>query len=205
MNRIQFLEFVNKVILTIPEENKDDILKLAEQQVKDVYDEKQKKTNIFEEKKRKELLQKIEESFEAHFANDELLYEPNDREFLTFSSCVDVIKKLQKQEDNLQNKGIRNTIFLGSAFLNIQKLKKVKISKMSIFLKDTCSCIFSQSYVYFCKKMYKLYLRVPIIKECSLSPFFIKQHFALFEDYLDGMFLHQRSSGLSQEIESVSI
>ena len=133
-------------------------------------------------------------------------YKPEKTDFLTVSSCKNVLKKLLEKEKCNSNSSINNSVSIGRAFERLKNLRRLKASKLSHFAKEECNLVFAQSYIYFCMKLYKLSLFYPQILSCNLSVYFLKKHFNYFEDYLiNQASTSTESTGLTQEFGDVQM
>lgn len=211
MNQIRFCEFVNFVCTTVPSEYHEEIKNEGVKICEELFNKK-KKCNEMAESKREEIMEEIRRSFTLPTEKNIISFKPKDSDFLTSNCCESVLKKLAEKEKTLANRSLRTSIYIGHAFHRLKLLKSLKVSKLSQYAKENCKLTFSQSYIYFCLKLYKLSLHFPRIYNCCLSVFFVKKHFCLFEDFLDERKQNKQcleepppKTGVSQEFEEMNI
>ena len=180
-----------------------------------------KKTSESKDKK-DEIYEIIKDSFPDVLPSSalSLSFNPTEENFLTFSSCVNVLKNVTACESQTQRTQIRLTIHRGRSIERIRRLKKIKMVKMRDFLKNEVQIDLSRSTIFFAVKLYKLSTRFPVLTSCILPLHFVQKHFTYLEDYLEEKQREMRrqtfddlmtspmqheTSGLTQELSEVTV
>ena len=207
MNEIRFCEFVDHVCDKMNEGGTtDDIRQMANELCKEIYKKKKSETK---EKNREEILKTIHNSFCDIPPSSSL--QPKDEDFLTFHSCVHLLKKTIDEEKHSQKTQVCLTIWRGKTIERIRKLKKVKITKMKKFLEDEIGVDLSRASVFLAVKLFKLSTRFPKLLFSTLSLYFIQKHFSYLQDYLEEEYHKDRAqkfdelTDLTQEMDDIKM
>ena len=189
MNQIRFCEFVDNICVKIEEGGKaEDVRKMAADLIKEVYE---KKKSDMKEKNKEEVIETIKKSFGDIPPSSSFF--PKDGDFATFQSCVKVLREIEREEQHSQRTQVRLTIWRGRTIERIRKLRKIKIAKIKIFLKEEINIELSRASIFLAVKLYKLSQTYPKLMTCTLSVHFIQKHFIHLQDYLEED--HRRSRG----------
>lgn len=107
------------------------------------------------------------------------------KDFVTVNSCKGILKKLDKAENRANQNILKYSIWKGKAIEQIRRLRKIKTSNLSSYIRDNVGLIMSKSLIALCLCIFKLSKRHPKLYNCTLSQHFVRKYFNDLEDFLD--------------------
>lgn len=195
-----FVYYTELLLTLVPNDKQEEaknILKQWEEERFNLVTQRKKTSSPMDPEKFKRVIEKYLvydklESFTVNIDN-----------FKDEESCVSLIKKLVKQDNEQNNVMLRSSVYQGYGLAMLLKLCSNKKSQFTQKL-ETMEIGYSTSYAYFLIKVSKLILPHELLLGSSMPLWFVKKHFKDIETYIENLNRFTETSFGSQDLMEFS-